>query len=444
MSSGTCTIPPPEKFDPNRFVLLDDLYVPKTLVSPQKLKGTLDIFLPDSRKTLRLWKDHPYHTQVPRHFIPLSEIPTEKMLDLRPPFPRIPFRSRIRWRDGVQIEAYSSLQKSEGGILHLSCGKGKTVISLGLVAHRAHPTVVIVHTKDLMQQWIERIEEMLIFPGGIGIVKGDRAEWDRNIVIASISTLYRRKDEVDRNMLMKFGTVIYDEVHHLSAPEFLSTANMFVGDRWGLTATVRREDGLEHIYQWHVGNVLYSHTDPELVPRIYFARTGVVVPRKQVLSNGQVHLSLLQKWLALNSARNQQIADLVKEALKNKRRVLVLGHIKEQLGLLKDLVGKGEVCHGEVKDAERTRVLKEANPIFATIQLAKEGLDQPSIDTVIFTTPFKSYVFLVQGMGRSQRKREGKKRPVIVFLDDASKETQKYTKKLRELLSGYGYEFTNT
>jgi superfamily II DNA or RNA helicase len=88
-------------------------------------------------------------------------------------------------------------------------------------------------------------------------------------------------------------------------------------------------------------------------------------------------------------------------------------------------------------------ILRNGNPIFGTFQLAREGLNKPSLDTLYVVTPFSNSNDLQQSWGRIQRQFEGKKQPLVrVFEDTAFNCCTKSCTNLRRVLRGFNYPFT--
>ena len=197
-----------------------------------------------------------HHVRTARHLFSDSEW-SEKIGEYVVPeiaFEKFDFGDKIVPRSEAQERAWEAFSKAGNGVLNLACGKGKTVMALKKIAQRAVPAIVVVNNTGLMEQWIDRALEFLsIDREDIGIVQGKRSEWDKPLVIAMVQTLANRAESKDIPMeaRRRFGTVIFDEVHHLSAAKFSQTAPVFFGARYGLTATPVREDGLEQVAQWN-------------------------------------------------------------------------------------------------------------------------------------------------------------------------------------------------
>ena len=92
---------------------------------------------------------------------------------------------------------------------------------------------------------------------------------------------------------------------------------------------------------------------------------------------------------------------------------------------------------------ERAKIIEECKVTFATFQVAKEGLDAPSLDTVIFTTPFKAWGAFQQGKGRVERKKEGKKEPVVIVLEDYNiGPASGMCRSLKKSIVAHGYKYS--
>jgi superfamily II DNA or RNA helicase len=309
---------------------------------------------------------------------------------------------------------------------------------------------VVLNTKDLMEQWEEKIlEHTDVKPEEIGRLQGKRADWEgKKIVLASIQTLAKRiaDEQLPEDFGDYFGVVIYDEVHHLGAPYFNQTAPVVINNRWGLTATPERGDGLDAFYQGHLGPVLYENLHQDLIPECYFMHTGLPLThqaKKQVYVGETINFMRLCQYLAESKTRNAFIEDLIHQAVDEGRKILCLTHLVDHLLNMHGRFSESGVIHGKVKAEDRRKVLAEKDLIFATLSLAKEGLDRPDLDTVMILLPIKKKGVLQQIIGRIQRAHPGKVLPVvvIVFEDEKIHTTRRQAGQLRNHLTSFGYDF---
>jgi superfamily II DNA or RNA helicase len=400
---------------------------------------------------LNLWKEAPNHLIIPR----TAKLDLD-ITDLRPNYnkvnPKLFSRIKLDYKGGdTQKKSVDAALKAKGGVLNLACGKGKTVVILEAYARNKVPGLVIVHTKDLMEQWEDRINEFL---GSvtIGRIQGPPRTWDwkKDITLASIQTLHRHSEFITPEMTCYFGMVIFDEVHHIPAEAFSITADMFIGDRYGLTATTQRGDGREPIIEAHIGKVFYSDLSMDLKPRIFFQFTPIVLNLKsreiapQIRDrSGQVNMSMLRSFVGMYDERNEYIVDYLEWINGLGRKVLALSHSRDQIYKLKDMLAANGVtevgvCTGLEEGKTRLESLRKYDLNLGTAQLAKEFLDLPELDTLVLLSPFGRDVrgenALQQSMGRVLRPVRGKDPVVIVFHDIGIGPFHRMSKELSRIL----------
>ena len=328
-----------------------------------------------------------------------------------------------------QIEAWQALAGTSNGILNLACGLGKTVLGLKRIALSGGPAVVIVNNTGLLEQWKLRAEEHLgLASSDIGIVKGTKAQWDRPLVIAMIKTLAGAAPDLPIDIRRRFQTAVYDETHHLAARVFLRTANLFYGDRIGLTATAEREDGLEGVYYAHLGGIFHTDLRGDVPAKVFFQQMPTELGRTPDIydTTGEVSLGKLHIAMATLPSRNDAIVQIVGQSLLAGRKVLALTHAAEHPDLLKSLFESSKygkrftagAISGKTGGSQRTQMLGDCDVTFATFGVAREGLDERTLDTVFFLTPFKAWGGFQQGKGRAERSSPGKKPPIAIVLED--------------------------
>jgi len=432
------------KRDPDKGYFGRQLWIPKKHVNVRSIKAGLEypVMGDEGIAFLQLWEENETHIIVPREFIPRDQYPLLQFPIVRvgpTSFPTIKFKSSIeldkkKLHLNIQRDAFKAMCASRSGILNLSCGRGKTVIALHHIAEKKVPALIIVNNTTLINQWGERIEQFLEVAGGVGLVQGPPNTWDwegRGIVIAMLHSLSLRYEELPDGFDRYFGGVYYDETHHLSAPLFVRAAPMFYGARYGLTATVNREDGLESIYQYHIGPVFYRNLMQDLKPRIYIQEMPVhvnfqdpAVIKEITDKRGMPSIPKLRGYLCTRPETLEFISSKLRVPLHKGRKVLALSHCIEQLCALNAMFPDSGLCIGDVPPHERIETLRHKQITFGTLQLVKEALDEETLDTIFFLTPFGSGAVemggknsLQQGMGRILRPLEGKRHPIVVIVD---------------------------
>lgn len=430
--------------DPDKGYYGRQLWLPKAHINTRSVKRGLEfpVSTDEGIDYLQLWTENDTHVIVPREFLPreaYGDVSFEILSVSPQKFPRVIFKSKVildkKWPHlTIQRDAFRDMIKAHSGILNLACGKGKTCLALHHIAQRKQPALVVVNNTTLIDQWQARIADFLEVPGGVGIVQGAPSKWDwegRGIVLAMLHSLALRHEEIPAGFDRYFGAVYYDETHHLSAPVFSRTAPLFYGQRHGLTATTDREDGLEAIYQYHIGQVYHRYLIQDLKPRIYFQQCPVKINmqdpevRSEVYDKkGMINIPKLRTYIGKLDECNDFIAGMLKEPLASGRKVLALSHSVDQLRLLNERFEDSGLCTGRERPADRLETLRLKQVTFGTLQLVAEALDEDTLDTLFFLTPFGSDAVehggmntLQQGMGRIQRHREGKKTPVVTILD---------------------------
>ncbi len=418
--------------EPDKAYVSDMLWLPKKLIPQQAIKEGLQYWDVEGKQAImrRLWEETEHHLVCPREYIKpeqYSQYPFP-FVDLTP---EIEARKKTydvlhEPRDEDQRRAWEALERSQGGILNLACGKGKTFLALKKGAELGCNVLVVVHNSYLFNQWMnEAIPKHVVLPGRekVGVIQGDQFDWKRPITIAMIQTLALRLEEgkIPPEFRDWFGMVVYDEVHHLSAPVFVQTAPAITGYRFGLTATEKRADGFDFIYKYHIGDVFYSDLKQKLIPRIYFQLTPVWIDMKTDEirdKKGEISIGKLRSYIGSLDESNIFRAKVIREALNEGRKILCASHSKEQLIQLHEMFPGSGLIVKETPPEERSRIVKKSQISFAIASLGFEGLDDENIDTVFALLPFKQPNDLQQLMGRAQRITDDKKTPVIVIFED--------------------------
>lgn len=182
-----------------------------------------------------------------------SEIAVEdEVFDLQPLDLSSPYELRE-----YQNEALVAWQDSDRrGVIELPTGSGKTVIGIGAIEGCETPTLVVVPTIDLLDQWVTELEHVFDCP--IGRLGGGTQQVE-SVTVSTYDSAYLRADELGD----QFGLVIFDEVHHLGGEGYREIARLLAAPaRLGLTATFERADGAHERLRELVGDVVYQ-LDPD-------------------------------------------------------------------------------------------------------------------------------------------------------------------------------------
>jgi hypothetical protein len=285
--------------------------------------------------------------------------------DLRETGAKLDYRFLGTLRDD-QRSAFDALSRHDCGVLAATTAFGKTVVAAALVAHRRINTLVLVHRKELLKQWVERLQQFLsVDTGDVGTIGGGRRKPTGRIDVALIQSLVRKAEVSDQ--IAGYGQLIVDECHHLSALSFELVA--------------RRSKAMS-------------------MPAIYSA-------------------------LGRDEARNSVIFDDVLTALEAGRCPLILTERRDHLETLRGrferftrnlVVLHGGMAAGELCSAQAGLQSGGSGErlVLATGRYLGEGFDDSRLDTLFLVMPISWAGTLAQYVGRLHRDHDGK-REVIVY-----------------------------
>lgn len=188
----------------------------------------------------------------------------------------VAFNGKLR---PFQKTAVQDILSHDFGTLSAPTGSGKTCMALYAIAQRKQPTLIVVHTKELLNQWIDRIETFLNIPAKqVGIIgDGNHTLGDR-LTVAIVQTLYKCADKVKDHI----GFLIVDEAHRIPARTFSEAVTAFDSKYMlGLSATPWRRDRLSRLIYWSLGDVVHEVSKKDLL------KTGDVLPGDERVVNNQ-------------------------------------------------------------------------------------------------------------------------------------------------------------
>jgi superfamily II DNA or RNA helicase len=334
-----------------------------------------------------------------------------------------------------QVAAFNAIAAHDFGVLAATTAFGKTVIAAALTAYRGCSTLILVHRRELLTQWVERLKTFLsVEPGDIGTIGGGRKKPSGRIDVAVIQSLVRKGEVSD--LLAGYGQLIVDECHHLSAASFeLAARRSKARYVLGLSATVARRDGHHPIIFMQCGPVRYR-TDPKsqairrgFVHRVVFCETAFQLPTGDDVE--KLSMPAITARVAHDDARNARIVEDVRVALASGRTPLVLTERRDHLELLRSafeafcsriVVLRGGMNAKERRDADALLHSDESATriILATGRYLGEGFDDPRLDTLFLTMPIAWKGTLAQYVGRLHRDYQDKHEVVVHDYVDAS------------------------
>jgi len=322
-----------------------------------------------------------------------------------------------------QKEAVDNILRRHFGVLVAGTGSGKTVMALKVIAQRRQPALILVHSRELMYQWQERVRHFLGLEAGL---IGDSRFEILPLSIAIVNTARKRVDE----LIPCFGHLIVDECHRVPASLFTEVVKRF--DSYfmlGLSATAyRREDGLTRLIYFYMGDRAHQ-VDPRKL-----AESGAVLrPEFMQKPTGfkfvfRGNYQALMNSLTKNEERNMQIVDdILAEAAETDGTLLVVSdrvaHCQTLARLLAEKGLPASILTGKQPAAERSAIVAslhrgEVKVLVSTLQLVGEGFDAAGLTTLFLTTPIKFTGRLRQVIGRILRPAAGKQAKVIDYVDE--------------------------
>ena len=357
-----------------------------------------------------------------------------------------------------QEKAMPALLAHELGVLCAPPGIGKTVIATRLIAARARSTLVLVHRKPLLEQWVKRLNEFLDLDADeIGTIGGGRGKPTGKVDVAMVQSLARHKT-LDQ-LLAGYGHIIVDECHHVPA---VTTERVLQASpaRYvtGLTATPKRRDGHHPIITMQCGPV--RHTIEPDATRSAQPLALSVVRRETSFDPATLptdaSIQEIYAALATDVQRSETIAKDTLELAAQGRCPIVLTERREHLQQLAERLADIHtliVLHGDMRPAEHRVALEQlastdsdgGRVVLATGRYIGEGFDDPCLDTLLLAMPIAWKGTVVQYAGRLHRAHPGKHDALIYDYVDAELPVLRrmFAKRLRAYRS-LGYELTET
>ena len=354
--------------------------------------------------------------------------------------------------------AADALLKHETGVLAASTAFGKTVVAAYLIAQRKVNTLVIVHRRQLLDQWIEALSQFLsVTPKEVGQIGGGKRKPTGNIDVAMVQSLIK-KGVVD-DLVGQYGHLIADECHHISAVSFEQVVRQSKA-RYvtGLSATIVRKDGHHPIIFMQCGPVRYRVDDRKQAEKRPFEHKVIIRPTTFRLPHhlqNETSLSIQEVYtlLAEDDERNRLIIDDVISAVEAGRCPVLLTERREHLKSLTDLLsqyiknvivmkgGMGKKQRKQLVDQIASIPSEQARVIVATGRYLGEGFDDERLDTLFLTLPISWRGTLTQYAGRLHRLNAAKKEVIIYdYVDFEVPVLARMYKRRRVGYKSIGYE----
>ena len=395
-----------------------------------------------------------------QHFgIPRNEVKYKSKKTERQP---IDYQSSISLFN-YQQDVLANAPAFRSGVIIMPCGSGKTQTALEIVARYKSRVLWLTHTQDLLEQSKERALSCYgIDPATMGVISEGKVNVGTSITFATVQTMSNIDLEPYKDY---WDVIIVDECHRaVGTPTKLMmfyrvVSKLYAYVKIGLTATPTRNDGLERCMFALLGPTLYTVPESAVAANTVPIKVCVISdssynpdPVEISKPDGTLDNNKIMQTLCHCDKRNQHIADLVTQMNNSGKTCLVLSDRVEHLRILRSLVGEEHTKQVMAKGgnmaakAERKECIeklktKELRCLFATYMLAKEGLDIPTLDCVIFATPKKDRIAIIQSCGRVGRKAGGKSCGIVLDIVDEEFPTfQRYFSRRKSIYKSKKYE----
>ena len=352
---------------------------------------------------------------------------------------RVTFNGDLRTQQEL---AAHRLLAYDHGILNAATAFGKTVVCSYLIAERKVNTLILLQSKDLLEQWVDELNKFLVIDeeppayqtkGGrirkrdsvIGILHGSKDTLTGIVDVAMVGSIYRKGNFHER--LNTYGQVIMDECHHAASSTAIQVLQK-VNARYvyGVSATPRRGDSLEKIIYMLIGPIRHSYTAKERaaiqgIGHFVYPRYTRVVDTKESRNDINGAFSLI----STSVVRNEMILGDTRECIQKKRTPVLLTKYKEHAKYLydhlQDCADHVFLLYGDNTDKENSEIRRQMKEIsddesmilVATGQKIGEGFDLPRLDTLMLASPVSFSGRLEQYVGRLNRDYKGKTEVIV-------------------------------
>ena len=355
--------------------------------------------------------------------------------DKRNDIPIKPFDFKFTLRDSQQ-SVYDEVQDS--CIINAWVSWGKTFTALAIANKLQQKTLIVTHTLALRGQWEKEVQK--VFGVTAGVIGSGKFDMNKEIVVGNVQTLYRNIDKI----VGEFGTIILDEMHHVSSPTFTRIVDASKARyKIGLTGTMQRKDGRHVVFRDYFSNTVFKPPKENyLTPRVDIVHSGIR------FMDGNVDWANRINALAYDWEYQNTMAMLAASYAAKGHKVLLVADRVDFLKSCARLVGDNAICvTGDVPHQERGDMIKEIftdkDILFGTQSIFSEGISVDCLSCLILGTPVNNEPLLTQLIGRVIRMNEGKLQPVIVDINLEGRTARKQASARRGYYMRQGYEVSD-
>lgn len=372
---------------------------------------------------------------------------------------RVSFHGDLRMQQDL---AAQRLLAYDQGVLSAATAFGKTVVCSYLISERKVNTLILIQSKELLEQWVDELNKFLIIDeeppiyktktgrekrrdSVIGVLQGSKNTLTGIVDVAMVGSVYSKGKF--NACIPSYGMVLMDECHHCGSNTSVEVMQKFNARYvYGVSATLKRSDNLEKIIYMLLGPVRHSFTARQRaieqgIGHFVYPRYTRVIDTSESRSDIHGAYSLI----CGSPVRNDMILEDTRACVKEGRTPVILTRFKEQAKYLYDHLQTDAdhvfILYGDNSDKENSGVRQQLKVVskdqslilVATGQKIGEGFDCPRLDTLMLAAPVSFSGRLEQYLGRLNRDYEGKMEVIVYdYIDSHIKFFDKmYAKRLR-------------
>ena len=355
-----------------------------------------------------------------------------EIVDKRVEVPIEPLDFGFTLRDSQQ----SVYDEVEGScIINAWVSWGKTFTALAIANKLQQKTLIVTHTLALRGQWEKEVKK--VFGVTAGVIGSGKFETNSPFVVGNVQTLYRNIDKITK----EFGTIILDEMHHVSSPTFTRIVDASrAKNKIGLTGTLQRKDGRHVVFRDYFSSTVFKPPKENyLTPSVDIINSGIR------FMDGNVDWATRVNSLAFDWEYQNMIAMIAANYAARGHKVLVVADRVDFLKSCARLVGDNAICvTGDVPHEQRAEMVKEIftdkDVLFGTQSIFSEGISLDCLSCLILGTPINNEPLLTQLIGRVIRMYDGKQQPKVVDINLHGRTARKQASARRGYYMRQGYD----
>ena len=355
-----------------------------------------------------------------------------EIVDKRVEVPIEPLDFGFTLRDSQQ----SVYDEVEGScIINAWVSWGKTFTALAIANKLQQKTLIVTHTLALRGQWEKEVKK--VFGVTAGVIGSGKFETNSPFVVGNVQTLYRNIDKITQ----EFGTIILDEMHHVSSPTFTRIIDASrAKNKIGLTGTLQRKDGRHVVFRDYFSSTVFKPPKENyLTPSVDIINSGIR------FMDGNVDWATRVNSLAFDWEYQNMIGILAASYAAKGHKVLVVADRVDFLKSCARLVGDNAICvTGDIPHQQRAEMVKEIftdkDVLFGTQSIFSEGISLDCLSCLILGTPINNEPLLTQLIGRVIRMYDGKQQPKVVDINLHGRTARKQASARRGYYMRQGYD----